>query len=49
MVHVERTIDPDRDRHEQYRFYMDRYTELYPQVKDVMHQMARHVGGGPDA
>jgi FGGY-family pentulose kinase len=49
MVHVERTIDPDPDRHEQYRFYMDRYTELYPQVKDVMHQMARHVGGGPDA
>jgi hypothetical protein len=33
---------------------MDRYTELYPQVKDVMHQVARHVGGGgaggaPDA
>jgi sugar (pentulose or hexulose) kinase len=49
MVHVERTIDPDPDRHEQYRFYMDRYTELYPQVKDVMHQLARHVGGGPDA
>jgi FGGY-family pentulose kinase len=49
MVHVERTIDPDPDRHEQYRFYMDRYTELYPQVKDVMHQVARHVGGGPDA
>jgi hypothetical protein len=24
---------------------MDRYTELYPQVKDVMHQVARHVGG----
>ena len=43
------TIDPDPDRHEQYRFYMDRYTELYPQVKDVMHQVARHVGGGPDA
>jgi FGGY-family pentulose kinase len=49
MVHVERTIDPDPDRHEQYRFYMDRYTELYPQVKDVMHQVARHVGGGADA
>jgi FGGY-family pentulose kinase len=45
MVHVERTIDPDPARHEQYGFFMDRYTELYPQVKDVMHQVARHVGG----
>jgi hypothetical protein len=25
---------------------MDRYTELYPQVKDVMHQVTRHVAGG---
>jgi FGGY-family pentulose kinase len=49
MVHVERTIEPDPDRHEQYGFYMDRYTELYPQVKDVMHQVARHVGGDADA
>jgi ribulose kinase len=46
MVHVERTIDPDQDRHEQYAFFMDRYTELYPQVKDVMHQVTRHVAGG---
>jgi ribulokinase len=49
MVHVERTIDPDPDRHQQYRFYMDRYTELYPQVRDVMHRVARHVGGDADA
>jgi FGGY-family pentulose kinase len=45
MVHVERTIDPDPGRHQQYAFFIDRYTELYPQVKDVMHQMSRHVGG----
>jgi hypothetical protein len=25
---------------------MDRYTELYPQVKDVMHQVTRHVADG---
>jgi FGGY-family pentulose kinase len=49
MVHVERTIDPDPERHQQYRFSMDRYTELYPQVKDVMHRVAEHVGGGADA
>jgi FGGY-family pentulose kinase len=46
MVHVERTIEPDHDRHQQYAFFMDRYTELYPRVKDVMHQVTRHVAGG---
>ena len=46
MVHVERTIEPDQGRHQQYAFFMDRYTELYPQVKDVMHQVTRHVAGG---
>ena len=30
MVHVERTIEPDQGRHQQYAFFMDRYTELYP-------------------
>ena len=46
MVHVERTIEPDQGRHQQYAFFMDRYTELYPLVKDVMHQVTRHVAGG---
>ncbi|HXP15159.1 MAG TPA: FGGY-family carbohydrate kinase [Actinomycetes bacterium] len=45
MVHVERTIDPDPERHERYGFFMDRYTELYPQVKDVMHKVTSHVAG----
>jgi FGGY-family pentulose kinase len=43
MVHVERTIEPDPDRHEQYRFYLDRYLETYPRMKDLMHQTTRHV------
>jgi FGGY-family pentulose kinase len=45
MVHVERTIEPDQARHEEYAFFMDRYTELYPLVKDVMHRTSRHVAG----
>ena len=45
MVHTDRTIEPDQARHDEYAFWVDRYTELYPQVKDVMHQMSRHVGG----
>lgn len=44
MVHVERTIEPDQGRHEEYAFFMDRYTELYLATKDVMHKVTRHVG-----
>jgi sugar (pentulose or hexulose) kinase len=43
MVHTERTIEPDRDRHEEYRFWVDRYMDLYPAIKDVQHKVVRHV------
>jgi FGGY-family pentulose kinase len=42
MVHTERTIEPDQERHEQYQFYVDRYIEMYPKVKDEMHALVRH-------
>jgi FGGY-family pentulose kinase len=51
MVHVERTIEPDHGRHQEYTFFMDRYTQLYPATRDVVHQVTSHVagaGGAPD-
>ncbi len=42
MVHTERTIEPDEKAHEEYRFYVDRYVETYPRMRDSMHEMARH-------
>ena len=50
MVHTERTIEPDPEAHEEYKFYVDRYIETYPRMKDLMHEMSRHeasreVGG----
>ena len=45
MVHVERTIAPDHGRYQEYGFFMDRYTELYPATRDVMHQVTSHVAG----
>ena len=33
MVHTADTIEPDPGRHEEYRFYVDRYMEAYPQMK----------------
>jgi len=43
MVHTARTIEPDKDRHEEYSFWVDRYIELYPSIKDVEHKVVRHV------
>ena len=37
------TIQPDQGRHEQYGFFMDRYTELYPATRDVTHQVTSHI------
>jgi FGGY-family pentulose kinase len=45
MVHVERSIEPDRERHEEYRFYVDQYVETYPRMKDLVHAVSRHEAG----
>ena len=51
MVHTERQIEPDQARHEEYSFWLERYLEMYPGVKDVMHTTARHLAesGSPSA
>ena len=46
MVHTAHTIEPDPRRHEEYRFFVDRYLEAYPQMKELMHKTERHVAGG---
>jgi FGGY-family pentulose kinase len=46
MVHTAHTIEPDPERHEEYKFYVDRYLEAYPQMKELMHKTGRHVAGG---
>ena len=49
MVHTADTIEPDPERHEEYKFYVDRYLETYPQMKELMHKTERHVAGGEPA
>ena len=49
MVHTERTIEPDQGRHEEYMFYMDRYLETYPQMRESMQEMSRHEAGSKSA
>jgi FGGY-family pentulose kinase len=43
MVQFGRTIEPDAARHEEYCFWVDRYRELYPAVRDVQHSVVRHA------
>lgn len=49
MVHIERSIEPNPEAHAEYQFYMDRYLETYPRMKDLMHQMSEHEASGEQA
>lgn len=49
MVHTERTIEPNAEAHEAYQFYVDRYVETYPQMKESMHKMSRHEAASDKA
>jgi sugar (pentulose or hexulose) kinase len=47
MVHTEHTIEPNPERHEEYKFYVERYIETYPRMRELMHKTVRHVAGVP--
>lgn len=43
MVHFSNKIEPDLGIYEQYKFYVRKYTELYPILKDWMHEVTTHI------
>ncbi len=43
MVHTERTIEPDPDRHEEYQFYVDKYEETYQAMQGLMRETVTHA------
>jgi FGGY-family pentulose kinase len=45
MVRLGRTIEPDAARHEEYRFWVERYQDLYGAIRDVQHRVVEHLGG----
>jgi len=45
MVHVERQIEPNQSRHDEYRFYVDKYVQTYPKMKELMQETGRHGAG----
>lgn len=42
MVKAEKVIEPNKDRHDEYMFYFEKYKELYPLLKDWMHSVTNH-------
>ena len=45
MVTIVDRIEPDAARHEAYRFYVDRYAELYAMMSAWMHKICAHERG----
>ncbi len=41
MVHTERTIESNQGRHEEHKFYVDRYIQTYPQIRGSRHKRSR--------
>ncbi len=45
MVHTSHRIEPDYKRHQEYQFYVEKYIATYHQMRDLMHDTARHIAG----
>jgi FGGY-family pentulose kinase len=43
MVHTANTIEPNMDAHEEYQFYVDKYIDTYPRVREPIHEMVDHL------
>jgi ribulose kinase len=42
MVKIRSKIEPDLENTEKYKYYVDKYIETYPAMKDLMHDMLKH-------
>ncbi|MGO1509704.1 MAG: FGGY-family carbohydrate kinase [Actinomycetaceae bacterium] len=45
MVHTRARLEPNRERHEEYSFYVDQYAKQYPALQDLIHDTVDHVAG----
>ena len=43
MTTIDYMVEPDQARHEEYRFYFEKYKEIYALAKDWMHAVTMHV------
>ena len=47
MVHTSHRIEPNQERHQEYQFYVEKYIATYHQMRDLMHDLSRHVAHPP--
>lgn len=45
MVRIKKKVEPDLEKTEAYRYYVDRYIDTYPALKGLMHDMLEHESG----
>lgn len=43
MVRIEKTIEPNMERHKKYKFFVDKYMEVYALIKDWAHDISANV------
>lgn len=43
MVSFIDKIEPDIEKHQEYKFFVEKYIELYPKLKDWMYDITRHT------
>lgn len=42
MTQTNDTYNPNMDAHNEYKFYMDRYIETWPAMRDIVHKTVQH-------
>ena len=42
MVQVDKTYRPNMEKHEEYKFYMERYMETWPAMREIVHKTVDH-------
>jgi len=42
MVKIKKKIEPNLENTEAYKYYVDKYIDTYPRLKDLMHDMVKH-------
>lgn len=42
MVRIDKKYVPNEKAHEEYKFYMDRYMETWPQMREIVHKTVEH-------
>lgn len=43
MVEIDKVYTPNQANHEEYQFYFEKYMELWPMIKDLVHDLVNHV------